>query len=366
MKAGALYLTLTIAIIVTTIIFSLFLYIFHQKIIIIDAILIENKIKRIQEGKTFFELNRNIFEYNKSLSFDIYNSGSDSLYFFLEHNGIYDDVTISDISGDKVFKKKYRVGNVLPKNLSIYITDRGEILSITTDMNFKHSLFLPKQMYKPIFSNGANPKYDVKPSLSKLPEIDASKMLYLDRLLTTFSKSKKVPTKAIDTILSYSSRVIVSSNFKWNNVLLIAPSIIIENGFKGNLQCVASDSIVIGNNVELSYPSGVCLIQKRDTSAYLLLKEKSKVSGGVIVINKNNFMQLPRTEIQKLACVEGILYNQGRLKCMGIIQGSLFTEVIESEIGVNIIGSFKFDNKDSFRKMLVPTILPNTIKRIIY
>jgi len=139
-------------------------------------------------------------------------------------------------------------------------------------------------------------------------------------------------------IIKSETEIIITKYASITDVTLIAPRIIIEKGFKGSGSFIASESITIEEEVSLSYPSALIVLQKKIESnqqislaAPILISENSFASGIVVFfVNENNpvgsrISTKVNIDIKPLAVVEGQVYCKGNTQLSGTVIGSVYT-----------------------------------------
>ncbi len=196
---------------------------------------------------------------------------------------------------------------------------------------------------------------------------------------TTFSFSEK--TRLVSTtgqlflqksisgnvILHSFDSILVMTNCKLENVILIAPNIRFEDGFSGSVQVIAHETIRIGKNVKLNYPSALILNEERKNESSkkhgIFLNEKSQVLGGVLL-----FSQFPSPRRSLLLQIEnarigGLVYNLGETELKGEIIGHLYTNQFTLQTGGGQYANHLLNAKISSDLLPKEMIVPNWLTK---
>ncbi len=161
---------------------------------------------------------------------------------------------------------------------------------------------------------------------------DKTQFVYSDKeLIVTESFTGNIIIKSEDSIT-------VSANAKLADVTVVAPKIIIESGFRGNASFIATDNIKLENDVHLSYPSALVIMDNEIDPEKnvplgeepIYISENSFVKGIVVYLPK----KIPETKqkthvhitVEPLATIEGSVYSDGNTELYGTVLGTVYTQ----------------------------------------
>jgi hypothetical protein len=239
---------------------------------------------------------------------------SDSAHLKQQKWGLFDVVAIQTFHGKDSLSKAFLVGSTL-KNIDevLYVVDEDRPLSIAGDSKIIGNAYLPKAGIKSAYVEGKYYEKDKPLIFGKklesnrgLPQIDleAFRDIYND-----FEKSKegnnliKKNSFFNDAVVAHQnviklqeslsgkfifladSLIEVGENANLENVILYAPVIKFLNGNKSNVQVFARDSVILGENVELNYPSAICMYRekaKKDEFSKIFIGKNSSFEGIII------------------------------------------------------------------------------------
>lgn len=181
-----------------------------------------------------------------------------------------------------------------------------------------------------------------------------------DQLFLQNSISGNIILHSFDTI-------VVMTNCKLENVILIAPNVRFEDGFSGSVQVIAHETIRLGKNVKLKYPSALILNEERKNETLekhgVFLGEESQVLGGVLL-----FSQKPNPRKSLLLQVEnarigGLVYNLGETELKGEIIGHLYTNQFTLKAGGGQYANHLLNAKISSDLLPKEMIVPNWLTK---
>lgn len=118
--------------------------------------------------------------------------------------------------------------------------------------------------------------------------------------------------------------IVVGSNAKLAQCLLIAPKVRIEQGFTGRVQIFARDSVLIHKNCQFFMPS-VVYMHGNNAKKELQVASNVRFSGDIVLTGKNEKFS-PSIKIDKNSRVEGLIYCNGKVELKGDVAGSLYTD----------------------------------------
>ncbi len=127
-------------------------------------------------------------------------------------------------------------------------------------------------------------------------------------------------------ILYARDSILVRKGAILQDVILKSPKIIIADDFKGSIQAFATEEIQVGKQVELQYPSVLCLYNTTSEKSNITVDEKSSIYGAVVLFgNSARKMQENTIELKKSSFLMGDIYCSGMLMVEGTIHGSVYT-----------------------------------------
>ena len=123
--------------------------------------------------------------------------------------------------------------------------------------------------------------------------------------------------------------IFVGKDAQLDHVILRARVVYIQQGFKGNLQAYATERITLEEEVQLTYPSVLGIVEERfpeKENATITIGQKSQVLGSIFAISESPNFRLPvQISVEEEAIVHGLVYAQGRMQLKGIVNGSVYT-----------------------------------------
>ncbi|MCO6147923.1 hypothetical protein [Flavobacterium sp. NRK1] len=127
-------------------------------------------------------------------------------------------------------------------------------------------------------------------------------------------------------IIRSKDSIVVKSNANLNDVILIAPKIIFEDNFKGTLQAFATRKINVGTNVELGYPSSLCLSNTTLEKSSIVIKNNSKIYGAIVLYgNATTDISKNSIDIEKEVILACDIYCTGELTLRSNVYGTVYT-----------------------------------------
>jgi hypothetical protein len=374
LKAGALQVTLFIAVIIALLLTAFILLVHtHNRFSIQTDFIIEstkNANKGINHALT------TSIRLNDTTLVDLQDEDYKTLKLHREFWGVFEKVTsVSEIKNSRI-KKSALVGGLSyneTTDLALYVQDNNKPLVLVGDTRIEGLSYLPKRGVKSGTIAGQSYYgsqfiYGNTRTSNTLPKILTETTIYIDaierRVLNTeehqflntensrihknsfFEPSKTMFSNAEISLnhITLIGNIIVQSKTKINvdassvlkDVILIAPEIEIQNDVKGNFQAFASKKLLVGERVLLDYPSALVLNEKEvfqeltnsqaNVSNTIVIGSNSKVKGLVLYLGQpkpNNYdVQL---ELKANASVVGDIYCNQNLELKGTVLGSVFT-----------------------------------------
>jgi len=373
LKAGALQLTLFIAIVIAVLLTAFILLVHTHKKFNIQTDFIIETTENAHKGINYSLTNTILL--NDTIAINLEDEDYKSLKVQREFWGVFEKViSISKIKSNTL-KKVALAGGVQPKQdrVALYLQDNNKPLVLVKDTKIKGFAYLPKQGVKPGTISGefyygskliygtsriaqnlpkflteSNTQFTVtKNAFSRANEeqflnIEANKMYknsFYEPTKFMFSNSEIYLNNASiigNIIIQSKTKIVVDPTAVLKDVILIAPEIEIQNNVKGNFQAIASKNIVIGERVELSYPSALVLNKNESAQTIqngniikhngIIVNNNSTIKGMIVYVSaseKNNFKT--QLELKEKATLIGEVYCNQNLELKGTVHGSVFT-----------------------------------------
>lgn len=371
-RAGALQLTLFIAVVVALLLFSFLLFVQTHKRFAVQNDFVQETIENSNYGIIYALKNQ--MPLNDSISLKLNDEGYKSVLVYKDYWGVFEKVSsVAKIKNNRI-EKTALIGSNQPEveRTALYLQENNKPLVLVGETKIQGVVYLPKQGVKPGNIAGHS-FYDsqlihgpIKSSAS-LPQISNELKSYLDNLdnanyipsqfinldrnrevINSFSEPAKVifsnsdilleNTKLIGNIIIQSkSKITVDATTNLNEVILVAPEIEIRDFVKGKFQAIASEEIEVGKLVELAYPSALILNRKKEVAKVqsnetnlqgntITIGKDSKVSGVIAYLGEsllNNFqVQLLIEEGTKIF---GEVYCSQNMELKGEVNGTVYT-----------------------------------------
>lgn len=373
LKAGALQLTLFIAIVIALLLTAFILLVQTHKRFSVQKDFIVETIQNTNKG-ILYTLD-NVIRLNDTTSIDLKDEDYKSLKVHCEFWGVFEKViSISKIKNNTI-KKVAIIGGVQSKKdrLALYLQDNNKPLVLVKDTKINGLVYLPRQGVKPgtisgEFYYGSKLIYGESRIAQNLPQFfseynkqftdiehiisNAKEGQFLDiKDSETYKNSFFEPTKFMfssseiylgnlsligNIIVQSKTKIVVDPSCVLKDVILIAPEIEIQNNVKGNFQVIASKNIVIGEHVELDYPSALVINKKQllQTDKTDISEEQSKITVNSNTIVKGMIVYIDasaidnfkvQVELKDKASLFGEIYCNKNLELKGTVFGSVFT-----------------------------------------
>lgn len=141
-------------------------------------------------------------------------------------------------------------------------------------------------------------------------------------------------------IIKSETEVVISSNAKLTDVVVIAPKITIEKGFAGSASFIAEERITLAENVKLDYPSSLIVVNIQDVENIpvnkgeepIFIADNSTIVGTVIYLDEreektaNRMNSFTHIAIAPMGTVNGYVYCQGNVELMGTVKGTIYAD----------------------------------------
>ncbi len=130
-------------------------------------------------------------------------------------------------------------------------------------------------------------------------------------------------------ILYAKDSIYIKNTVLLEDVIIKSPKIIIEENFKGSAQLFATEKIEVGEEVELNYPSVLCLFNKTSEKRNIIVNENAKISGAIVLFHNTEAKQSDDAILMKKGTVlTGEVYCTGKLMVEGKVYGSVYTNKV--------------------------------------
>lgn len=382
LKAGILQMVLVISLILAVFTSSIILYVFLQQ-------------KIIQRQNVTLDLRRNALSgfnvaladerisYNQPVTFDLYQTGSDSVKIIKKPWGLFDYVSCTAGRGKKAAVIKAIVGAALDslKQTALYVQDERLPLSLAGKTYIRGNAYLPVAGVKRAYMHGADYEGDKliygesKTSKAAMPELSkalADRITYYAKGAFTGSENIAVMQRNgknlrlaqpfdsttlvirntyIDLansvlqgniIVQADEAVMIRKTAILDGILVIAPVIILAENVSCNAQFFATDTLIMGNGCSLTYPSIVSVASNAASgrNSYLKIGEKCRINGIVLLFDSEKENQPAQTnallELAKESSIAGYAFADALVSLSGSIYGTLICR----QFILNTSGSF--------------------------
>lgn len=127
-------------------------------------------------------------------------------------------------------------------------------------------------------------------------------------------------------ILRARDSIVVGRDAVLEDVILLAPKITFETGFSGNVQAFATVGIDVGEQVQLNYPSVVCVWNDTKGESKIRIKKQTQVTGAVVIFG-NGLEEIGKNSIvlEQESLITGDVYCSGVFTLKGKVYGSVYT-----------------------------------------
>lgn len=373
LKAGALQLTLFVAVVIALILVGFILLIHTHKQFSVQTDFIKELAQNANMG-----INESLTSHvtlNDTINLNLNNEGYKSVKVHREFWGVFEKVTsIATIKND-TFKQVALIGGIQPENkrTALYVQDNNTPLVVAGNTKIEGVVYVSKGRVKTgIISrqsyHGSQLIYGLIRPASVLPSLLKETMTQLELIEKQISKTQSSDfielengktfvnsffnTKQVvfsnseirlsnvnllgNIVIQSKTKIIVEASSALKDVLLIAPEIEIADYVTGNFQAIASKDIYIGKEVILEYPSAMVLREKEIyktnglseslSQNKIFIDEYSTLRGVVVFVSEtqtNNYAA--QIEITENATVVGEVYCSENIELKGSVYGTVFT-----------------------------------------
>jgi len=128
-------------------------------------------------------------------------------------------------------------------------------------------------------------------------------------------------------ILQSKDSIYIKNTTALKDILIKAPSVVFDENFKGVVQVFAKKNVSLKKGVQLQYPSSIYIAHDSEEKIEVVLEEKSKLAGGIVLTGDSYQSSLNRmVTINKGASVMGDVYCYGKTQLKGKVIGSVYTD----------------------------------------
>jgi hypothetical protein len=369
LKAGALFVAVTISFVIAVLISLLITLAFQYKIQNRQNLL-QKKLERNANSAIVLLMNNTAEETTEeSKIIDLYEEESDSVKIKTISWGVFKVATVKAFSGRYSLTKTVEFGYKPDETLSgaVYLTDLSRPLNLCGKTKITGNCYLPEAGVKRGYIEGKSFEGStlingtIKNSKNSLPPLnkDITKKLSdvfgnssfqsglykevslsdKDTLINSFlDTTMLIRVNGDITILSkfLSGNIIVyatqsltiDQSSKLEDITLFARDIKIKTGFSGNIQAFATDSIIVEENCKLNYPSALGLFKKdhKTQQPFIKLLKNSEVDGIVFTCQSEFVSDQSQTlvSLDKGAILKGQLYVDGFADIKGEVDGMVW------------------------------------------
>lgn len=287
--------------------------------------------------------------------------------------GMFDIIEVKTKIKREEFKKTSLIGGYTSQKKALYLKDMNKPLVVVGNTKIQGNVHLPKQGVRSGNISGhsyygsaliyglslaSSTKLPLWPSRSSMidwvsggflnAEFEVVDLSKNQEILNSFNKSRKYifernplrldKVKLIGNILVQSaSKITVSSDAQLEDVILIAPEIEIENNSTGNFQAFATKELTVGEQVQLSYPTVLALIENLPSDGEvsdqktleihkMRIKAGAHIKGSLMYLtNSTTNRYKPQIIIEEGAFVTGEVYCEKNMELKGVVQGMVIT-----------------------------------------
>ena len=372
-KAGALQLTLFIAVVIALLLASFLILINTHKLFNIQSDFAHETINNANTG-VFYALERDL-PLETETTININDSREYSTLNVQRHFwGVFENIRSKATIKTYQFEKKALAGGVQKSEdrPALYLRDNNKALVLVGNTKIEGVAYLPKQGAKP--GNISGQSYygsqliygQVRQSSSQ-KKLSGNLITHLRKLYRQADDSQDIQYLNIDRLkkheVSFSekmqtvysndtivlqdvelighikvrsrSKIIVDPTAKLKDVVLIAPEIEIRGHSRVTCQAIAFKKITVGKNSQLEYPSALVLFQDSEPDSkpfkpgeqqHIKIDSEAKISGVVLYEGKiaaNNYR--PQVIIEENAHITGEVYCNQNLELKGTVFGTVLT-----------------------------------------
>lgn len=373
LKAGALQMTLFIAIVIALLLTAFILLVQSHKRFSVQNDFIIETVQNTNKGIHYALANSLVL--NDTTTIDLKDEDFKILKVHREFWGVFEKIISSSRIKTNALKKVALIGGEQPKTdrLALYLQDNNKPLVLVSDTKIKGLTYLPKRGVKAgtisgEFYYGSQLIYGESKVAQDLPKLFTEvntqfntiknkgsnakdeqflkfefdkvyKNSFLDATKFMFSNNEiYLDNMSLigNIIVQSKTKIVVSPTSLLKDIILMAPEIEVQNNLKGNFQAIASKNIVVGEHVELNYPSALIinkepelLTEGRNLDAEqskIIVNNNSVIKGMIVYFSSSKIDNYKvQVELKEKAILVGEIFCNQNLELKGTVYGSVFT-----------------------------------------
>lgn len=372
LKAGALQLTMFIAVVIALLLASFVILVHTHKRFNVQTDFVLETINNANRGINYALHNSTLL--NTVITVNLKDEDYKTLKVQHDFWGLFEKVTSTSTIKTNTVTKTALIGAKQPKTnkTALYLKDNNKPLVLVGNTKIQGTAYLPKRGVKPGNISGHSyygeqliygqeklsvsfPKLlsetlqHIKTNIKDIELKQDSQFIDLDKN-RVYRNSFLKPLQIIysNNIINLSevtltghikieskTKIVVDATSVLKDVVLMAPEIEIKNNVNGTFQAFATESITVGKNCNLKYPSALVLNENESSTKneteqglYPILSiAKGTTLIGVVVFlgnsKPNNYK--PQIVIEENATIIGEVYCEQNLELKGEIFGTVFT-----------------------------------------
>ena len=366
-KAGALFVAVTISFVIAVLSSMLIIMAYHYKIQNRENLLQKKLERNVISALTL--LMSNVESTGQKSLLDLYQEESDSVEIKKYSWGVFEVATVKAFSGRYSVTKSVEYGYKPNDNasLAIYLADLSRPINLCGKTKIVGNCSLPEAGVKRGYIEGKSFEGttmingSVSTSKNALPplnkEIIKKLSSYFEEGAFSSNEYKRREITSFDTLVNsfldstvlidmnggntisgkfISGNVIVHSkkpisidkNTTLEDIIIVAPSIKFVKGFIGNVQAFATDSILVEEACKLNYPTALGLFKKdhKTTQPFIKIQKEARLSGIAFTSQSEFVSDLQQTliAVDKEAVLIGQLYVDGFADIKGEVNGTVW------------------------------------------
>jgi len=365
LQGGILNLVLAVGIVLTAIIGSVLLLVYHRNLVLTKNSLQERLNRNAASGINY--LLAAAEEEIEHFGVDLYGEGLDSVRLSKEAWGIFDLAITQAKTGRHEAYRIALLGAGLDsmREVALYLADEDRPLLLADKVTIVGKAFVPQAELKQVHLGQGEMAQPNKPlvkgallkSKAMLPPLYKKALARADRY-TNFkypAAARVVPfTSAVGarqvltasfleetTVLASREQVVlqdvslsghlvvvseqrvhIGRSAKLENIIVAAPYIEVAEGFSGSVQLFARDSISIGESCRLLYPSAL-YVSDGAGAGKLWIGSGAEITGEVLLGDEEGKGSNHLLSLQEDALIRGQVFVDGAVELYGAIEGSL-------------------------------------------
>lgn len=363
-EAGAIQYVLVVSIIIMIVLFAFISLVFLQNRIRLKSEVYKETVHASYVG--FDYLSQKQLPYNTPTEVQFSELDGEKTSITKKHWGVFDLAIVRSTLKNETFQKIALLGNQKEERKALYLQNNNQPLVVVGNTKITGDVILPQKgittgNISGVAYYGNELVYgNIKTNSGQLPAIhnldyiiqitqeyplDEVQMFDLKegiKLRNSFEeKTLGFETEAPldlrnmslegNIVLMSRSQIRVFRSAVLEDVILIAPKVILESGVKGSCQIFAEEKIWIKEGVELSYPSGLTLIDSntlkgKNKEINIEIDKRAQIKGVVLYYNKNKESDYTtQVTVKEGAKVTGEVYCNKNFELGGSVDGFVYT-----------------------------------------